>query len=304
MPSALSVPICEPTSCNGAWSTRTRVERNAKQTTIATASVIAIFTIIHRKSSRCSRNGFEVSLSGRSRNLKMSRSAIGSIIYSRTISKLARLEREKTARGQPGTNSKSISIANFVLGNHATNLRNTKCAAIQDRFRFVAHIVRRLHDRAGKEKVAALVGKARRREIVTERDEVAVFGQLVASFFAKFTQRDLADCYWRGVAGIIRLRRGYGGQAVPGYDAVDLPGRHFPNGLANRNAFLMNENDFSITRHRRDNDGRFAMHDCPRTRIASRGRLHEIGYNFKMRVGEMALTRNRFPAAFFHATKC
>src|SRR5713101_2098991 len=207
MPSALSVPICELTSCNGAWSTRTRVERNAKQTTIATVSVIAIFTIIQRKSSRCSRNGFEVSLSGRSRNLKMSVSAIGSTIYSRTISESARLEREKTARGQPGTNSKSISIADFVLGNHATNFRNTECAAIQDRFRFIAHIVRRLHDRESKKKVAALVGEARRREIVAERDEIAVFGQLVASFFAKFAQRDLLDCFWRGVAGIIRLRQ-------------------------------------------------------------------------------------------------
>jgi hypothetical protein len=65
------------------------------------------------------------------------------------------------------------------------------------------------------------------------------------------------------LAGIIRFRRGDGGQAVPGYDVVDLSGRHFPNGLVNRNAFLMNENDFSITRHRRDNDGRFAMRDRP-----------------------------------------
>src|SRR4029077_7992020 len=39
--------------------------------------VTAIFTIVHRKSSRCSRNGLEVSLSGKSRNLKMYRSAIG-----------------------------------------------------------------------------------------------------------------------------------------------------------------------------------------------------------------------------------
>src|SRR6266403_3424418 len=263
MPSARSAPTCGSISCNGICSTRTSVDRKAKQMIIATTSVIDILTMVQRKSSRCSRNGFDVSLSGSSRNLKMSRSAIGSTIYSRTISKLARLEREKTARGQPGTNSKSISIANFVLGNHATNLRNTKCAAIQDRFRFVAHIVRRLHDRAGKEKVAALVGKTRRREIVAERDEVAVFGQLVASFFAKFAQRDLFDCFWRGVAGIIRLRREYGGQAVPGYDAVDLAGRHFPNGLVNRNAFLANENHFSFMRHRHDNDGGFAMHDRP-----------------------------------------
>ena len=78
--------------------TRTSVERKAKQTIIAAASVIAIFTIIQRKSSKCSRNGFDVSLSGRSRNLKMSRSAIGLIIYSGPISESARLHRDKTAR--------------------------------------------------------------------------------------------------------------------------------------------------------------------------------------------------------------
>ena len=50
---------------------------------IAAASVIAIFTTVHRKSSRCSRNGLVVSLSGNSRNLKMSRSAIGSKIAQR-----------------------------------------------------------------------------------------------------------------------------------------------------------------------------------------------------------------------------
>ena len=122
---------------------------------------------------------------------------------------------------------------------------------------------------------------------MTERDEVAIFGQLIAGFFAKFAQRDLFDRF-----------------CTLACDIIDLSGRHFPNGLANRNAFLANENDFSVTRHRRDNDGRFAMRDCPRTRIASRGRLHEIGHNFKMRVGEMALTRNRFPVALFHAAKC
>src|SRR5436189_2046681 len=72
MPSAFSVPTCDPTSRNGACNIRTSVERNAKQMIIAAASVIAIFTIIHRRSSKCSRNGLEVSLSGTSRNLKTS----------------------------------------------------------------------------------------------------------------------------------------------------------------------------------------------------------------------------------------
>ena len=39
-------------------------------------STAAIFTIVQRRSSRCSRNGFEVSLSGGSRNEKISRSFI------------------------------------------------------------------------------------------------------------------------------------------------------------------------------------------------------------------------------------
>ena len=42
MPSALSVPICEPTSRRGACNIRTSVERNAKHRIIAAASVIAI----------------------------------------------------------------------------------------------------------------------------------------------------------------------------------------------------------------------------------------------------------------------
>src|SRR5256886_6678514 len=59
------------------YTTLSRSERNAKQPIIAMPSVRAIFTMLQRRSSRCSRNGLEVSLSGGSRNLKMSRSAIG-----------------------------------------------------------------------------------------------------------------------------------------------------------------------------------------------------------------------------------
>src|SRR4029453_10092739 len=94
MPSALSVPICDPTSRNGACNIRTSVERNAKQKIIAAATLIAIFTIVHRKSSKCSRNGLEVSLSGTSRNLKMSRSIIRSKSEIR-ISKQMRLEKQR-----------------------------------------------------------------------------------------------------------------------------------------------------------------------------------------------------------------
>ena len=76
IPSALSVPTCDPRWLSGAWIMRTSVERNAKQTIMVTPRVRAIFTMVHRKSSRCSRNGFDVSVSGGSRNLKMSRRAI------------------------------------------------------------------------------------------------------------------------------------------------------------------------------------------------------------------------------------
>src|SRR5205807_273397 len=162
MPSALRVPICEPTSRSGACITRTSVERNRKQTIIATPSVIAIFTMVHRKSSKCSRNGLEVSLSGRSRNLKMSRSAIGSIIYSRTISEVGRLKRDKAARCQPGANAKSIAVANLILGDHAVNFGNRERTAIQNRFRFVAHIIRDRHDRTRQKEVAPLIRESRR----------------------------------------------------------------------------------------------------------------------------------------------
>ena len=69
----------------------------------------------------------------------------------------------------------------------------------------------------------------------------------------------------------------------------------------NRDAFLANENDFAVTRHRHDYDGCFSMHDCPRARLTTRGRLHMIGYDFEMCIGEMSLTRNGFPSLLFHA---
>src|SRR4029450_9221819 len=114
MPSALSVPICELTSYNGACVTRTRNERKAKPIIIAMTSVIAIFTIVHRRSSRCSRNGLVVSLSGNSRNLKMSRSAIGSKTLFANYFGVTRLEGEKTVRGQTDAKAQRVGVANFV----------------------------------------------------------------------------------------------------------------------------------------------------------------------------------------------
>src|ERR1700730_14037396 len=74
---ARKAPILGSISCNGRCMTWTRADRNAKQITIAIRSVMAIFTIVHRRSSRCSRNGFDVSLSGSSRNLKRLRKDMG-----------------------------------------------------------------------------------------------------------------------------------------------------------------------------------------------------------------------------------
>src|SRR6266542_4449634 len=178
MPSALRVPICEPTSRSGACSTRTSVERNRKQTIIATPSVIATFTMVHRKSSKCSRNGLEVSLSGRSRNLKMSRSAIG----------------WKNQRRASDRRPRANSVAQFVLRDHAANLLHSKFATIENRFRFLSSLglFTPLNWTCHKE-VAALIRESRRRKIIAERNELAVFCQLVTGFFAQFAQRDLFD---------------------------------------------------------------------------------------------------------------
>src|SRR5438093_8753603 len=116
-----------------------------------------------------------------------------------------------------------------------------------------------------------------------KRNKLALFGQLVAGLLAQFAQRDLFSC----------LRAAF-------VTIVDLTRRHFPNRLADRNALLVNENDFSVLRHRRNNDSGFAMHDCPQTRLASRRRLYMISDNFDMRIDEMALTRDGFPIALFH----
>ena len=73
---ARRAPIFGSISCNGRCMICTSADRNTKPITIAIRRVIAIFTIVHRRSSRCSRNGLEVSLSGNSRNLKRLRKAM------------------------------------------------------------------------------------------------------------------------------------------------------------------------------------------------------------------------------------
>jgi len=77
---------------------------------------------------------------------------------------------------------------------------NSEGAAIQNRFRFVAHMVRtRLHWVRQKE-MTAFVGKARGCKVITQRDKLAILGKFVPGFFAKFAQRDLPR-EWGSVPG-------------------------------------------------------------------------------------------------------
>src|SRR5207248_6733554 len=90
---------------------RTSVPRKAKHKIIATIRVIAIFTIVQRRSSRCSRKGLEVSLSGSSRNLKISLSAI-----------LPGLQLDDSFRDQTCPCAESVSVANGVVRNLADDV--------------------------------------------------------------------------------------------------------------------------------------------------------------------------------------
>src|SRR5256885_14687977 len=90
---------------------RTRIPRKAKQKIIATIRGIGIFTIVHRKSSRCSRKGLEVSLSGSSRNLKISRSTI-----------LPGRQLDDSFRDQTCPRAESVGVANGVVRNHGGGL--------------------------------------------------------------------------------------------------------------------------------------------------------------------------------------
>src|SRR5437868_4985535 len=243
MPSALSVPICEPRPRSGACKTWTRVERNAKQTIIAMPSARAIFTMLQRKSSKCSRNGLDVSVSGGSRNLKMSRSAIGT-------GSSAQGERQKTASSERGANAERVSVANFIVCDHAPNFLHTKLTAIENRFAFIT--VRPLFARLNwtrQKEIAALIRKARRTEIVTQSNNLAVWRQLVTGFFAQFAQGCGLDFV---VINVV---------------IIDLTRRHLPNRLPDRDPFLANENHFAGAGHRCDHDRRLAMHDCPGSRI-------------------------------------
>src|SRR5207248_636709 len=130
MPSARRTPRFLSISCSGACMMRTSVPRKAKQKIIATSSVIAIFTIVHRRSSRCSRKGLEVSLSASSRNLKISRSAI-----------LAMRRRNNSFRDQTRPHTESVGVANGVVRYHGGYLRRGKFATFQNHLRIVVSVL-------------------------------------------------------------------------------------------------------------------------------------------------------------------
>src|SRR5260370_36332947 len=102
---------------------------------------------------------------------------------------------------------------------------------------------------------------------MAERNELAVFGRLVAGLFAKFTHCNLFHCFcWP--AGVDAL----------GYSVVDLTGGHFPDRLPDRDAVLANKNTSTVSCHRRDNHGHVAVHNPPRARLAARSRSDLIRY--------------------------
>src|SRR5207237_7854397 len=130
MPSARRTPRFLSISCSGACMMRTSVPRKAKQKIIATIRVIAIFTIVHRRSSRCSRKGLEVSLSGSSRNLKISRSAI-----------LPVRQLDNSFRDQTCPQAESVGVANGVVRYHGGDLRRRKFAAFQNHLRILVSVM-------------------------------------------------------------------------------------------------------------------------------------------------------------------
>src|SRR3954452_20180741 len=157
MARARSAPMLGLTAPSGRCMTCTRVERKAKQTIIATISVIAIFTIVQRRSSRCSRNGFEVSLSGASRNRKMSRSVIGSV--------------ENSARTDAREHRQRVGITDLLAGDQPFEFGKGEFATVEDRFRVMMRVAvcAALH-RPGENKKGALVGKPwRGKEIPQQR---------------------------------------------------------------------------------------------------------------------------------------
>src|SRR5262249_49197665 len=106
---------------------------------------------------------------------------------------------------------------------------------------------------------------------MADRNEFAVFGEFVTGLFTKFAQRHILNLL--SISTVI----------------IDLARWHFPDGLANRNAFLANEQNFTLARHWRDDHSRFAMYNCPRARLASGWRSDALGHDSEMRIGKVTL---------------
>src|SRR5947199_4132297 len=148
MPSARKVSTWPPTSLKGRCRMATSRCRKAKQKNIATTSTAAIFTIVQRRSSRCSRNGFEVSLSGASRNRKMSRSVIGSV--------------ENSARTDAREHRQRVGITDLLAGDHPFEFGKGEFATVEDCFRVMMGVaIGAASHRPGQNKKRALVGKPR-----------------------------------------------------------------------------------------------------------------------------------------------
>src|SRR5437763_16295435 len=109
---------------------RTSVPRRAKQIIIAAIRVIAIFTMVQGRASRCSRKGLEVSLSGSSRKLKISRSAI-----------LAVRQLDNSFGDQTCPHAESVGVANGVVRYHGGDLRRRKFAAFQNHLRIIVSVM-------------------------------------------------------------------------------------------------------------------------------------------------------------------
>src|SRR4051794_18536884 len=128
---------------------RTNEVRKAKQPIIVTPKVRAILTMVHRRSSRCSRNGLEVSLSGSSRNLKMSRSAIRL--------RSCAWKRKESAGGKSSAHTQSVPIADVILCDHVREFLNAEGTTFNDAFTFLRSVHRRGANRLSQKEVAMFI---------------------------------------------------------------------------------------------------------------------------------------------------
>ena len=128
-----------------------------------------------------------------------------------------------------------------------------KLPAIQNRFRFVIARgpVGACFNRSHQEKITVFVCKTGRRKIITKRDHLL----RPVRFDIQSPRAALAT----------KKPHFYRGRIV----IVDLPRRHFPNCLPDRDPFLSNKDQFPLTRHGCDHHRVFAMHNRPSPRVCA-----------------------------------